>query len=599
MTSSRFQRGRSPGRLRRTLALACLASVGAFAGWNDLEAQVVVPDAPVRVEVRGVRNEVRDNVLATVALARTPENTRLAESRVRALMERVPREVATALEPFGFYEPSVRDTLSFDGRRWRVLLQIDSGVPVRLASTDVSVTGDGANDPRIRGVLERSALVPGEPLSHARYEALKSGLTTSAVERGYLDAAFDSAVVRVDRDRRSADVVLRLQTGPRFALGAVTFQQDVLDLELLQELVPWNPGDPSDGTRLLALQNALTAGPYFSSVEIVPRRDLAQERVVPVEVALTPARPQRYAVGAGYGSDTGPRVTLNAEIRRLNRSGHRTELEAWLAPVERRVAARYFLPLASRRASLLSFSAGFVDSHPETSDTETWLLGTTLAGLWGGWRGELGLSLQRADFEVASQSGIVTMLLLGTSVSRVRADDRIDPTWGSLVRLRVRGSHDAVVGDVRLLDMGAEARIIRSPAPRVRVRARAEVGALQTRTFALLPGSIRYFAGGDRSIRGFGYQELGPTDDAGEVIGGSRLLVGSVEVELRAWERWGLAVFADAGNAFTRFSDPREMGVGGGVRWRSPIGMIRLDGAFAVSEPGAPFRLHLNLGPEL
>lgn len=578
---------------------ARLALVGCLFGTPAVASGQAPSDAPVRVQIRGVEGAVRDNVAATLSLTRTGERTRLPEARLRSLLARVPGEVAAAVEPFGYYESSVRDSVRYDGRRWQIIVNVDTGAPVMVRSTDVRVTGAGASDPRLDAAVSRARLRTGEPLSHGRYEALKADLAVGANERGYLDAAFDSAVILVDREAREADIVIHFRTGARYRLGAITFQQDILDERLLQELVPWEPGDPFDGERLLALQGALSEGPYFSAVEVVPRKDLSVDGVVPVTVALTPSRPQRYAVGGGYGSDTGPRVTLNAEIRRLNRHGHRAELDAWLAPVERRVAMRYAVPLRSAKASLLTFNAGFVDSHPETSDTETWLLGGSLAGLWAGWRSETGLSLQRATFEVSEQSGIVTLLLLGTSVSRIRADDRMDPTRGSLVRFRLRGGHDAIVGDVRLLDAGAEVRVVRSPAPKIRLRGRVEAGALRTPDFASLPGSIRYFAGGDRSLRGFGYQALGPTDPAGNVIGGTRLLVGSLEAEFRAVERFGVAVFVDAGNAFSRFSDPREAGVGGGVRWRSPIGMIRLDGAFAVTASGSPFRLHLNLGPEL
>jgi translocation and assembly module TamA len=538
-------------------------------------------------------------VLATLSIARTPERTVLAEPRVRALLTRAESEVGIALEPFGHYEATVRDSLFFDGRSWRVLLRVDPGPPVTLSASSVRVVGPGADDRAFQDALRRAPLEIGAPLSHGAYELQKTGLLSAAADRGYLDAAFDSAEVRVDRSARTASVVLLFRTGPRYALGSVTFLQDVLDPQLLQNLVPWQPGAPFDGSQLLALQSALTEGPYFSGVEVVPRRDLAENLVVPIHVGLTPARPQRYSVGAGYGSDTGPRVTLNAEWRRLNRRGHRAELDGWVAAVERRATARYSVPLRARRASLLTLSGGYVDSNPTTSDTETWLIGAGITGLWGGWRGEVNASLQRSDFVVGLDSGITTLLLLGTGISRIRADDRVDPTHGSLMRMRVRGAHDAVIGDVRLFDTGAEARIVRTVAPRVRFRARGEIAALFTSDFSRLPGSIRYFAGGDRSVRGFGYQEIGPRDAAGNVIGGRRLLVGSVELELRVLDTWGIAAFADGGNAFSSFSDPLETGVGGGIRWRSPFGMVRLDGAFAVSVSDAPFRAHLNLGPEL
>lgn len=122
---------------------------------------------------------------------------------------------------------------------------------------------------------------------------------------------------------------------------------------------------------------------------------------------------------------------------------------------------------------------------------------------------------------------------------------------------------------------------------------------METDQFRQLPPRFRFFAGGDESVRGFGYQELGEEDEAGNVIGGQALLVGSLEYELRVLEKWSGAVFYDTGNAFRAFGDPLEYGAGLGVRWRSPIGPIRADVAWALSEDGTPFRFHLNIGPDL
>ena len=222
-----------------------------------------------------------------------------------------------------------------------------------------------------------------------------------------------------------------------------------------------------------------------------------------------------------------------------------------------------------------------------------------LSGLARGWRNDLSLTLQRAAYEVGLDSGVSTLLVFGVGMARVRADDRIFPTRGSLVGLRLRATPDAWLSDTRFAQIGVEGRLIRSLGPHTRVLVRAEAGAVLTTDFRSLPASSRYFAGGDRGLRGFGFQSLGPRDTAGNIVGGKRLLVGSLELDHRIWDRWGAAVFFDAGNALTSFSDPLEAGTGVGVRWRSPLGLIRVDLAMAVSRDNHPFRLHLNIGPEL
>ncbi|MFP5506345.1 MAG: autotransporter assembly complex protein TamA, partial [Gammaproteobacteria bacterium] len=116
--------------------------------------------------------------------------------------------------------------------------------------------------------------------------------------------------------------------------------------------------------------------------------------------------------------------------------------------------------------------------------------------------------------------------------------------------------------------------------------------------FRELPASLRFFAGGDQSVRGYDFQELGPRDASGQVIGGKHLVFGSLEYEHRVHGNWGVAAFVDTGNAFNSTHEGLETGAGIGLRWRSPIGMVRLDLAAAVSQDNA-LRLHFTLGPDL
>ena len=576
-------------RLRSLAAVVMLAGATGVPGGAQ--------EALVRWEIVGVTGEMLTNVLATTAPTRALSAS--SEGEVRALADRVTRLSEAALEPLGYYEATGRAEIRGESPRWTVNLSIAPGEPVRVTRWDVRLSSEGESDVALRGVVQRHRIEAGAVLSHPAYEALKTELANVAAARGYLDARVDTAVIRIDRSARSAEVVLRFETGPRFRLGPARFLQDAVHPGLLADLVPWEVGEPYDAALLLALQNELTQGPYFASVEVAPRRDLAEDGVVPIDVRLTPAPRERYSVGAGYASDTGPRGTLLAEFRRLNLAGHRAEIDTRVATVEVRAAARYVIPIRAPGGSLLTLSTAYADLHPATSDTETWLVGANVAGLLGGFRSEVGVTLQRASYDVADQSGITRLLFVGAGVSRVRADDRIAPERGSLVRVRARVGEEGALSDVSVREIALETRLVISPSPRVRLRARGEAGILNASDFDRLPGSIRYFAGGDRSVRGFDYHELGPTNEEGAVIGGSRLLVIGGEAEWRLHPRLGVATFMDVGNALFSFSDELERGAGGGVRWLSPAGMVRVDAAFAISRPGAPFRLHLSLGPEL
>jgi translocation and assembly module TamA len=553
----------------------------------------------VRVDIVGLRGEERRNVLATLSIAAATAERSVTEARVRRLHDRAPGEIALALEPFGRYRVKVSPALSYDGRSWRARYTVDPGSRVIIRRVDVTVTGDGAEEPRFARWRADFALRKGDPLNHATYELAKTRFMNLAAELGYLDGRFTEHAIRIDRTVGVADIELRYVTGPRFRFGTVTFDQGVVDSALLAGFVRFRRGEVFSATRLLELQAALGDSPYFARVEVVPRRDLAEDFEVPIEVHLVPRRPQRYQVGAGFGTNTGPRGSVEAAFRRLNRAGHRAELEVSASVVERRVAGRYLIPFAYPRTAVLSGTAGYANRTLSTSSSETVLAGLSLVRSRGRWRESVGLTFQREGFEVGSDTGTVNQLTPSLAWSLTRADDRIFTTRGGRLRFEIQGAKRGVGSEVSFVQARIGCKVIERLGPRTRLLVRADAGGLLTDAFRTLPPSVRFFAGGDQSVRGYEYQSLGPTDELQNVIGGKVLLVGSVELEQRFLNRWGVAAFADAGNALSRVSLTLETGLGGGLRWLSPVGLIRLDGAFAVSQPGSPFRVHLTVGPDL
>jgi translocation and assembly module TamA len=150
-----------------------------------------------------------------------------------------------------------------------------------------------------------------------------------------------------------------------------------------------------------------------------------------------------------------------------------------------------------------------------------------------------------------------------------------------------------------MLQLRAGARVARRITGAGRVNARVNVGATLVDETASLPVSLRFFAGGDNSVRGYGYKSLGPVDDEGNVRGGRYLVTGSVEYEHPVFgDDWWAAAFVDAGNAFD--DDPElEVGYGVGLRWFSPVGRIRLDLAFPADTRDDDWRIHFALGAAL
>jgi translocation and assembly module TamA len=553
----------------------------------------------VDVELAGVSGELRQNVLAVLSIARESLAERLTDERVARLHARAPREIALALEPFGHYHVEVWPEIVRTENRWSARYTIDPGARVILTGVTVQVGGEGAEEPTLIDAVERFPLARGSGLHQGLYEQGKRSLVDAALERGYLDARFERHELRIDREADTAVVFLDFRTGPRFRFGEVRFEQHVLDPELLQAYVTFERGAPFELHALLRLQARLSGGPYFSLVEVVPRRDLAEGLEIPIQVTLLPRPTHRYGIGVGYGTNTGPRGSFEIELRRLNRRGHRAEGRVTASVIEQSITTSYLIPSVYPSTRVLGLSAGVARLDTETSTSRSLRLVASVGHDRGAWREVLSLSFVEEGFEVGVDDGRASLLTLGGAWSRTEADDPAFPRRGYSVRTRIEAGHEAVISSTTMLRLSVGGKLIVPVGRRIRLLARADVGRLFTPAFRRLPPTARFFAGGDQSVRGFRYQALGPLDEEANVIGGNSLLAGSAEVEFLPLERWGIAAFFDAGNALDGFEGRLERGLGGGIRWLSPVGIIRLDAAFAISRDGSPFRLHFTIGPDL
>ena len=585
--TKRFTR---PGRLR-----AAAAVLSVFLTATPARAAEGVK---VRVVVEGLRPEMKRNVLGLMMLASAAEEGRLSVGEVRRLAARAPREIEQALQPFGYYHPLIKDEIVNQGDSWRARFVVDPGAPLLVSGVDVKVTGPGAELPRFRQFVRDFPLKPGGRLEHAPYEALKAGLSQTAAQNGYLDATFVTRQIAVDLKTYAARIDVHFETGQRYFFGPVRFQQEVLDSAFAYSFVPFKTGEPYNVDSLIAMQSALGASPYFSRVEVEPRRDQAVDLKVPIDVRLEPAKPLRYTLGGGYGTDTGAQAEASLEFRRLNRRGHRATFNILASELREEVGAQYQMPRTLGRKQLLTFSVALADEETDAQRTRGGSLGATLTRTRGAWQESFALFFQRQHFTVGEDEGTPDLFFPELSWSRVRSNDRLRPRAGHRVVFLVRAASDRVLSDVAFGQLNVQSKGVWSPGRRGRLIARAETGATRTDDFHALPPGIRYFAGGAQSVRAFGYQELGPRDANGEPLGGERLLFGSFEYEHRFFGDWGAAGFYDIGNALQQFGDRLEDGAGVGLRWSSPVGMVRLDVAWPI-DVSPRGRLQFSIGPDL
>src|SRR6185312_5719550 len=315
--------------------------------------------ANIEVQIHGVDEQLRTNVLAYLSFERYKKRTDLGADIIERLHNRIQREVESALKPFGYYEPKVDSEVKDLGRGdWRVSIEINPGQPVLLDKIDVHVSGPGASDPLFERITVNPPLHTGDRLSHARYEALKSDLQRTAATYGYLDAKLTRNELVVDPKNHTADVALEMQTGERYRFGKTTIEQTSVRDALVRRYLRYKEGDYFDLTQILRTQFALDDAQYFTNLEVLPQDADHGTHTVPVDIHADKSRRHRYSVGAGYATDTGARGTLTWENRRVNTLGHRFSLTVEASQIERYLLqARYIIPIGDPAVENLTFQS--------------------------------------------------------------------------------------------------------------------------------------------------------------------------------------------------------------------------------------------------
>ncbi|MDH3377900.1 MAG: outer membrane protein assembly factor [Gammaproteobacteria bacterium] len=567
----------------------------------------------VEVEIVGVEGEIFENVKSyitffqkTVKLddnlpiltKRQLPQIDLSVQQIQRAHRLAPQEIRQAVKPFGYYTPTTRPILRRTEKGWLARYEIALGPPTLVTDIELSVTGEGRDDDDIKTALSATGLAVGRRLSHRDYEITKKTLLESALASGYLDARFVRSEIRVQTEQHRAEITLILNTGPRFYFGPVVFDQTILRSNFIRRFLPFRTGDPFDSSQLINLQLSLEDTEYFSEVDIETQRQQTIDQHIPIVVHATPNKPRRYTAGAGFGTDTGPRISIGTHFRRVNRRGHRYRADLRVSAISSSIHSQYQVPIRHVTTDQLALTAAVTSEDVGDIATDQRLLGISRNEQWRGFQRQLYLNYAEEDFDIGVGNQTSEFVIPGGSLSRLVADDPLFPRKGFGLHLDLHGGLNSLGGETNFLQGFVSLRSVWPLGEKTRLLVRGEYGATNAGNFALLPPSQRLFAGGDRSVRGYGYQQLAPVNTDGDTIGGKFLVTSSIEVDYLIRGNYGAAVFLDAGNADDDPTPTLKKGTGVGMRYRSPIGMIRLDLAHPLDDDTG-VRLHVSIGNEL
>ncbi len=510
------------------------------------------------------------------------------------------QQARLAGEALGYYSNRYRSEV-LDGEKPVLRVHVRVREPVRLRTVDIRVEGEAAGMDAFR--VRDPRLKPGEQLHHGAYDEIKSALQQQGLRYGFFAGKFTRHRLLVDPAAGAADIELHYDSGPRYRLGAVEFAEaGKIDGRLLAALVPFEDGTPYDSALLAGLSQNLQNTGYFAGVQVDAQGTADGPQVIPVQVRLEPAKPRTLGLGAGFSTDVGPRGSFSWERHRVNSKGHKLGFDSEISKPKQNLSAWYAIPLSSPLSDELRFVAGYQREELVDASSERLTLGTQWRKkVRHDWQRTIGLRWEDERYEYdrgSNRSRHSKFLLPSIGFAKLKSDSALDPSKGYRLQMDVSAGSGNVLSDADVVHVSALARGLTTLADKHRVLARIEVGGVATDKYSSIPPSLRFFAGGDQSVRGYDYQSLSPRDAQRNRVGGRYLVAQSLEYQYEFVERWRAATFIDAGNATDSLTDSMKVGVGAGIRWVSPIGPLRLDFAHALHDDRG-WRIHFSMGPEL
>lgn len=551
--------------------------------------------------VKGVSDDLAQNVRAWVAQPLSCDATPLERQLWRRLAN---QSSIKALQALGYYQPSIRISIEDKIEKTcpTITIDIHAHQPVAYHQVEREMLGEGNQDEVILQAWQKLDFKTGEILHHGRYDDAKQGMSQRLQERGYVDAEYQQAQILVNPSTHQADMHISLNTGKRYRFGEIQFNQDFLHDDFVKRYSPVNSGQPFDSEQLNLLSQNLSNSGYFNEVRIRQLAANTEDTTIPIEVGLTPRNRMSYAFSAGYGSDTGERVGADIKRHWFNRRGHYGNAMLQYAQRRQVLETHYVVPWDNPLTEKLDwgFRAQYEENDRWGSGSFARVGPNFVRELYDGWTGVAFTELwsSRTEF-IGDNPREGQFFFVGLRLNKRDSDDPIFPREGWSLMAEIKMADPSWFSTTSLIQGRIDFHGL-MPLASGGLLLRAQAGSTWVENFDLLPKPLRFYTGGDATVRGYAFEALAPANARGVLIGGQHYVAASVEYSHPVSEAWQLATFMDTGDAFNDWESGIQglkQGAGVGVRWKTPVGYVKADLAFPISQANANEpRLHLGIG---
>lgn len=550
------------------------------------------------IKVSGVNSALKKNIELHMPV--TIPTCTADRGEVGQFFRTVKKHLRKASRALGYYDAEFRSGGSIVKKCWKLRLKIIPGKPTKIASQNIKVLGEGSKDELFKKILAKPPYKKGDVFNHKKYSDFKTQLSEATQSLGYFDAEFVQHSIKVSPLSHQASINLVLNTGKRYRYGKVTVDQKVLSNIVIKNYLLIKEGGLYDTKDLIEQQQLLQRSGYYKLIKVEVLHDQAKNNQVPVNITLTSKKRNAYKYKAGYGSDTGVRVSAEMNRRWTGTTGQQLKGKIQIAQKLSGLSLKLVSPREKPEDDTLVYNFDIQqDKNNDVTSQNIYLGGKYTRKLSNDWIQSASINLLLDKTQVDEADSIrTTSLLFGVGLDKTKADNLLYPNDGWRFKIGLVGARKSLISDNNILQLETSVKRIVN-INKGRLIGRIHIGSTKVKDLNSLPKRLRFFAGGERSVRGYGYQSLGELDSKDKVIGGKHVLDLGLEYQHPITESWSVATFIDAGNAFNNFDDPNmKVGVGFGARWRSPFGPVRIDIGFPKDDYKHP-QLHLSVGSDL
>src|SRR3990167_1031678 len=536
----------------------------------------------IKLEFHGIPVNALKNVQAIFDETIT-SNAYLTKKQTYDFYKQAPEKIRLALEPYGYFKPIIQSRLIYKHTYWLAIFYINPGIPMHITHITISINGPGKNNKAITHYIAHFPLQTGAVFNSEDYEAAKQKLFNLARNQGFLKATFDNTI-SIDRKKYQCSIKIALNTGEKFYFGQVIYNTHPYSAHFLNRIVSFSRNEPFSSSKLITLQQTMENSYYFQQVAITPDLMNIENRQIPIHVYMIPPKAKRYHFGFGYGTLSGPRITAGLSLRHLGNNGHHLESELQLSPVLSNLTANYYIPGKNPLMDEWVLAANLKTFKPKSGWSESFILTAGYAKKMNNTRINYNLNFLEERFSIFSITNSPIMyahqLYPNLRVSYVKVDNLINPSHGILCSFNIQGAYRPFLSSTSFIQPQLDAKYIVSPFSFAHIILKGDLGYTAVSNLNQFPFSMRYFAGGVNSIRGFANSSIGP---------GRYLTIGSLEYRNKLINNWYGAVFYDIGTASNQFGLPLNRGSGIGIIYESMVGPIKIYGAKALSKTTQPF----------